>query len=436
MKKKLTVAVASVGVLVVMIMYLTGVFTSGRIYPTGQLDVTGEPWRGIGLTISPEEITDTYLGVGTVRSTTQSIISGQVNGNIVAVSVMDGDRVSKGQKLLKVDDREAMTMLREAEKGLEASKIAKQQAGSLLLQAQAQYSQAIAGKRMAEQAMAQAEQSAVAAEENARRAKSEFLRVEELFKKGSESPQNYEAMKATYVAAEAQAEQARIAIKTADAGIRQAEESVKASAEGVNQASSGIEVAGLGIERAEQVLERARIAFSYTEVVSPADGFIGQTFVETGDLVFPGKPLVEFYSRDGFEVVTYAREALFDKVRVGDRLEVRLESLNKTVEGLVKEVVPSADPVSRTFMVKVSIPKDDRFLPGMFARVAIPVEKRMAILIPPGAVKRVGMIETVVVRDGDLCRVRYIRLGRMYGNRIEVISGLHGGEVVSLGEAE
>ncbi|RKY20774.1 MAG: hypothetical protein DRP90_03050 [Planctomycetota bacterium] len=436
-RNKIVFALCSLGGLALIIMYLTGVFTPGRIHPGKHPGPVGEHWKGgAGYTVAAEPLTEYYYGVGTVRSVTQSMISGQVNGTVIEVFVGDGDRVKKGQKLLKIDDREYMTMLREAEKGLEMAKVRSQQAAQMLLQAQAQHQQALTGKRVAELARAQALQGLTAAEENYRRAEADFRRIEKLFASGSVSEQQYDAMKAAWVAAKAQAEQAKLAVRTAEDGIKQAEEAVKAAQAGVAQARSGVEAAELGVKQAEQVVERARIALSYTEVKAPADGFIGQTFVDPGDLVYPGKPLVDFYSKGGFEVSTLVREALFTKVEIGDEYDVVVDALDLKLKGKVTEIVPSADPMSRTFMVKVAVEGDEKLFPGMFARVAIPVAVHDAVFVPSSAVRRVGMLTMVRAKEGGFAVMRYVKLGRSFGDKVEVLSGLKPGDVVDAGGKE
>ncbi|MDZ7814504.1 MAG: efflux RND transporter periplasmic adaptor subunit [Planctomycetota bacterium] len=376
-----------------------------------------------------------YIGIGTVRANTQSVISGQVNGTVMETFVRDGVRVTKGQKLLKVDDREYMTVLREAEKGLEMAKVQLQQSRQTLLQAQAQYQQAVAGLRVSEQTKERAIQQLAAAEENFRRLKADFERSQKLFEQGTVTEQQFEAARAAYVSAKANAEQARIAIDIAKAGIEQAREAIKAAEAGKEQATSGVENAKLGVERAQEVLERARISLAYTVVIAPADGFIGQTFADTGDLVFPGKPLVEFYSRNGFEVQTYVRESLFEKVAIGDTYSVIIESIGYEDDAKVVEIIPSARPhePNMTSCFKVELSDNDRIYPGMFARVRIPIDKRRAFLVPDNAIRRVGMLETVTVESDGLAVTRYVKTGeRMLDGRVEVISGLSDGEVISV----
>ncbi|MBW2206410.1 MAG: efflux RND transporter periplasmic adaptor subunit [Deltaproteobacteria bacterium] len=95
-------------------------------------------------------------------------------------------------------------------------------------------------------------------------------------------------------------------------------------------------------------------------------------------------------------------------------------------------MVPSADPKTRTFLIKVGLPSVIGAYPGMFGRLLIPAGKRMAVLIPAAAVRRVGQLETVMVKEGDAWRTIYVKIGQAHGDKVEVLSGLHGSETLAL----
>ena len=147
--KKLLLILVCVAAIVAVILASLGVFHN-RISPYSTPSAPSDEFQSPDSIVRATEVDDIYRAVGTVRSTTQSVISGQVNGTVVSVFVKDGDEVTKGQKLLKTDDREYLALLNEAAKGVEMAKVQLQQANQLLLQAQAQYQQALLGKRMAE----------------------------------------------------------------------------------------------------------------------------------------------------------------------------------------------------------------------------------------------------------------------------------------------
>jgi len=99
-------------------------------------------------------------------------------------------------------------------------------------------------------------------------------------------------------------------------------------------------------------------------------------------------------------------------------------------------VIPTADPLSRTFQVRVDFDRVPGVHPGMFGRLEIPVGTRQAVRIPARAVVRVGQLETVLVREGDRWTRRQVTTGlHLAEGFVEVLSGLAGGETVGLPEA-
>jgi multidrug efflux pump subunit AcrA (membrane-fusion protein) len=98
---------------------------------------------------------------------------------------------------------------------------------------------------------------------------------------------------------------------------------------------------------------------------------------------------------------------------------------------VVDEIVPSADPGSRTFIVKVSLTGGAGLYPGMFGRLLIPIGRIERIYLPVSAVTHVGQLDFVVVKTEQGAVRRYVRLAeRGPDERIEVVSGLKPGEQV------
>jgi multidrug efflux pump subunit AcrA (membrane-fusion protein) len=103
------------------------------------------------------------------------------------------------------------------------------------------------------------------------------------------------------------------------------------------------------------------------------------------------------------------------------------------VQGTVAEVLPSADPQSRTFEVRVNFDPPPGVYPGMFGRLRLPVGQREVVHVPAAAIDRTGQLETVLVqRDGAWARRLVTTGGTLPDGSIEVLSGLGGGETIGL----
>ena len=125
------------------------------------------------------------------------------------------------------------------------------------------------------------------------------------------------------------------------------------------------------------------------------------------------------------------REQLALTLATGDELQVELPARGQEHTGRIEEIVPAADPGSRSFLVKVILPSARDLLPGMYARLKVPAGIRSQVLVPADRVARVGQLDVVwVARDGSAER-RFVRLGGPAADdMVEVLSGLDEGDRV------
>ena len=142
----------------------------------------------------------------------------------------------------------------------------------------------------------------------------------------------------------------------------------------------------------------------------------------------PGTPLLSLYNPATVRVEARVREGLAVGLSTRQALEVVVPSLNRTLQGVIEEIVPAADPASRSFLVKVGIHYDADLKPGMFARLLVPGREESLILVPETAIGRVGQVEVVWVMEADGPLRRFVKTGRQLGSEVEVVSGLASGE--------
>jgi RND family efflux transporter MFP subunit len=198
-----------------------------------------------------------------------------------------------------------------------------------------------------------------------------------------------------------------------------------------DRARAALEVAAAELQRAADALDEAETARSFARIEAPLAGRLVDRFVDAGDTVAPGVPMARLYDPDRLRLEADVRESLAELLRELEVLDVRIDALDRTVSGRVEEIVPSADPGSRTFVVKVGLPADPALFPGMFGRLAIPVGEERVFLVPERAVRRVGQLEFVQVPGDEGTERRYVRTGSVtVDGLIEVRAGLEAGEQV------
>ncbi|WP_461208752.1 efflux RND transporter periplasmic adaptor subunit [Desulfocurvus sp. DL9XJH121] len=368
----LTLAAAALVVL-----WAAGAFRTGVIDPDAAVPrQKGEAPPRATAQARTETVTEFFEAVGTIRPRTETRIEAQITGKVRKVHVRAGDFVRRGDPLIELDDREP------------ASRMA--QAGDALASTQAE-------RERARQAVKEAE----AALDNA---KAQFQRILALAKDRAVTAREEDQARSDFLQAEARVRQAREGLASAQARTA----------------------------RAAEALEETKIALGHAVIRAPEDMEVARRSVEPGDLAVPGKALLVVQTAGAMRLEAHVREGLIGNVRVGGELDVSIPALSRTVAGVVEEVAPSADPATRTFLVKVGLPDMTRTYVGMFGRLLVPSASREAVLVDAAAVRRVGQLETVLVKEGEAWRSVYVKTGQRRGADVEILSGLSGGETVGL----
>ena len=240
-----------------------------------------------------------------------------------------------------------------------------------------------------------AQQEITASESDFTLAQATFKRYQTLYDKKSVSPQEFDEVKARYQAAQARREMARA-----------------------------------GQAQAKAALQQARTALAYTHVVAPFEGRVTEKKADVGTLATPGMPLftVEDLSRYRLEVTV--NETDLQYVRQGQQVPVSIDALGqRELKGKVREIVPAADPASRSFLVKVELPADPALRSGLFGRAQFARGERTALLVPRTAIVERGQLQGIYVLDQNrIAGLRYITLGKPSAQVVEVLAGLQAGE--------
>jgi len=174
-------------------------------------------------------------------------------------------------------------------------------------------------------------------------------------------------------------------------------------------------------------------ASAASEVRAPFDGFIVRRHVDAGADVSPGTPLVDVRSRGAVEVVTSVPEAALGSLAKA-RFEFQLGE-GPWRGARLASVDGMTDPSTRTRTAHL-VPLDRVALePGTFARVRLVGESVAgstagALSVPASSVVRRGALTGVFVAEADHAVLRWLRLGRTEGDRIEVLAGLEPGDAV------
>lgn len=182
---------------------------------------------------------------------------------------------------------------------------------------------------------------------------------------------------------------------------------------------------------ARQMLRQAETQLSYDSVKAPMDGYVVRKFAQVGDMAAPGVPLFMVEQLDPLKVEVALPESESARVSVGDLVQVEIEALALRVEGRVDALVQAAETRSRSFRAKIVIANPAGLIgSGMFARAFFPGPMRDTLLMPSSALVQKGQLRGVYVAAGGRAHLRWLRLGKVYGQNIEVFSGLDEGDQI------
>lgn len=188
-------------------------------------------------------------------------------------------------------------------------------------------------------------------------------------------------------------------------------------------ANARLKVAVAGVSEAETMM-------GYARVTAPFDGVVTRKLADVGDLAMPGKPLLEIEAPTALRFEADLPEAILDRIRMGATMPVKIASVTAPLEAIVSEIAPVADPVSRTFQVKLDLPAAEGLRTGQFGRVAVPVAETQLLLVPPDAVMKRGQMELVFVVKEGIAALRLVKTGKVLAAGVEILSGLEAGEAV------
>ncbi len=188
-----------------------------------------------------------------------------------------------------------------------------------------------------------------------------------------------------------------------------------------------IEQAQHALAQAQARIRQIQSKLRDAESIAPFDGAIAAKYVEVGDTVQPGQPLIDYTDPSRLEVVADVPVGLRPALREGARIQVRIGG--RTVPGVVRRIAPVADPVRHTVHVKVALPEGVQAEAGQYAELLIPDPRAQgvpALIIPQSAVVEKGGLHYVfVVDDKNRAVLRLVRLGEPHGQgMVTVLAGL------------
>ena len=341
-----------------------------------------------GYEVTAQPLQQQVVASGTVSSQALARIGSEITGVLKARHVREGDVVKPGDLLLELRDDEQQARVREAEAALA------ELAGSLRPQAEA------------------ALREAVNAHE---RAGSELTRREALYLRQQVSAELIQQARSNEVAARAARERLQVQLAAVSKG-------------------------GTTEQQLTERLLAAQAALAKTRIVATVNGTVQSRAVEPGDLVQPGRTLLEIFSANSREILVPVDERSFGALALGQSAQVVADAFpDQILTATVSFLAPAVDTSRGTVDVHLALASDAGFLrQGMTVSATITTASRTNALVVGNEVLRKvrgNQAEVLLVRDNHV-EAAAVTLGLRGTVASEIVAGLNAGDVVLDTDAE
>ena len=321
----------------------------------------------------------TELVLTGIVTTNDLIVSPQIGGRISDLKVVEGDVVKKDQLVAVIapDELRADTAYYAHSAEGMVSQVRESEAALRL-----QERQTADQIKQAEANLAAAEAQQMAAVADLENAKLERDRSRNLSQKGVEPPQRYDTARTAYDAASAKLDSARKQVDSQKSSLALA----NANAEQVAVRRSQVQTMLQQQQAANAQRSKAEVRLGYAEVRAPIDGIVDVRAMRVGEVINPGETIVTLINPDDLWIRADVEETYIDRVRLGDKMTIRLPS-GETREGTVffrgvdasfatQRDVSRTKRDIKTFEVRLRADNRDRRLAlGMTAYVLLPLNK-------------------------------------------------------------
>jgi len=211
----------------------------------------------------------------------------------------------------------------------------------------------------------------------------------------------------------------------------------------LDEKRSGDVQARANLAAADANVERLRQLEGFKRVVAPFAGVITRRMVDVGDLIDAGggtgRILFTLAQTDPLRVYVYVPQSYAQLVKPGQQVVVtQTELRNREFRGTVACTAASIDAATRTMQIEVQLPnREGMLLPGAYVQVSLPLQSSHAPTIPSNTLMFRGKgIQVAVVDAAGKVRLRPVKVGRNFGETVELLEGVQANEQIVLNPSD
>jgi RND family efflux transporter MFP subunit len=202
------------------------------------------------------------------------------------------------------------------------------------------------------------------------------------------------------------------------------------------QYKTNVDALQANLRTQQESVKLAQEQLATTNVVSNVNGVADEVNIHAGE-TFTGAPTmgIKIVNTRNLKVVTNIPENYLSRVSKGTPVIVTIPDVNKTYKSSISLISQAIGTLSRGFIAEAKIPSDKNVKPNLTASIKIQdYTKSNAITVPINTLQtdERGKFVLIAVKEGDkmVARKREIAVGELYGDKLEVKSGLQGGDII------
>ncbi|MGH9646506.1 MAG: efflux RND transporter periplasmic adaptor subunit [Bryobacteraceae bacterium] len=213
----------------------------------------------------------------------------------------------------------------------------------------------------------------------------------------------------------------------------------------VSGAKSNLTAAEEQVKVNQAELQRIKTLFDYTSVTAPFAGVVTQRYADKGSMIQAGTssssqamPLVRLSENSLLRLILPVPESAVPTVHLGQQVDVRVPSLNRSFPGKVERFSDKLSLATRTMDTEVDVTNPNLvIIPGMYAEVDLNLDNRHGVVVVPVPAVDVGNDESsgqvAVVTPENRIELRKVQIGLQTSTKVEIRSGLKEGDLVVVG---
>ena len=192
------------------------------------------------------------------------------------------------------------------------------------------------------------------------------------------------------------------------------------------------------LEASNQMRNEVNAMMNYSQLTAPFSGIVSQKMMDAGSMASPGMPILTIEQAGVLQVSASVPENSIQQIQLGSNATIQIQSADKTFQSTISQINPSSQFTGGQFIVKIKIPETVQkgLYAGMYANISIPIKNAQvkntnedAVLVPLSVIENKNQLTGLyTISSSNHALLRWVRLGKTYGDNVEVLSGLEKNE--------